>query len=203
MLNAKLPKREIEICHRLREVRLALHWDQPTFAAKLGISRVTLASYEYARAPIRYALARRLGDELDINQRWLATGLAPRKPYLIVHPQLESLIAYRALFTDAYDKVLKGWIEEQLRHLADMMECKPEEIDPDDARLGSIVAVGTPTAETLKYIMTRSISIRLRAMPENLQVKFFESIRKTSEEFWKSHSKEIQSFVDRRRSRSK
>ncbi len=78
---------EVRICGRLRQVREQSQKRQAEFARELGISRVRLASYEYAKAPVRYEIGKQICYRLNINQRWLATGRLPLQPYFDVSPQ--------------------------------------------------------------------------------------------------------------------
>lgn len=78
---SKLPANEEAICLRVREVRLAAGISQTTHAGMLGITRERLASYEYARAPVRWGLGNRLCEIHLLSQRWLAAGLLPLKGF--------------------------------------------------------------------------------------------------------------------------
>jgi transcriptional regulator with XRE-family HTH domain len=66
--------REIKIGQRVKRFRDQINWPQPAFAAELGISRDKLASIEYGRTPLRYAIGYRLCFIFDVNHQWLATG---------------------------------------------------------------------------------------------------------------------------------
>ena len=66
--------REVQIGRRVKAFRDQINWPQPAFAAELGISRDKLASIEYGRTPLRYAIGYRLCFIFDVNHRWLATG---------------------------------------------------------------------------------------------------------------------------------
>lgn len=100
---SQLPEHEIAICRRVRQVREDLKWSQPNFAKELGVSRVRLASYEYARAPIRYDFGSKLCRAFNINQRWLAFGKFPKKPYMETNAHLESQLKGRELFSEAIE----------------------------------------------------------------------------------------------------
>src|ERR1041384_7946820 len=69
-----LPKREQEICTRLRTARNAVGLTQEEFAAQIGITRQRLASYEEMRAPLRFDIALRLCRVFIISELWLAKG---------------------------------------------------------------------------------------------------------------------------------
>jgi transcriptional regulator with XRE-family HTH domain len=66
--------REIAIGERVKRFRDLINWPQPAFAAELGISRDKLASIEYGRTPLRYAIGYRLCFIFDVNHHWLTTG---------------------------------------------------------------------------------------------------------------------------------
>jgi transcriptional regulator with XRE-family HTH domain len=65
---------EIEIGERVKRFRDQINWPQPAFANELGISRDKLASIEYGRTPLKYAIGYRLCFIFDVNHRWLTTG---------------------------------------------------------------------------------------------------------------------------------
>src|SRR4051794_16855259 len=69
-----LPKRESEICSRLRAARESLSVSQEEFARQVGITRQRLASYEEMRAPLRADLALRICRQFILSEHWLATG---------------------------------------------------------------------------------------------------------------------------------
>jgi transcriptional regulator with XRE-family HTH domain len=70
----KLPKREVEICQRLRAARERLGIAQGKCAQELGIERSTLVNYEIARTPLRLNIALRFCRQFVVSEEWLATG---------------------------------------------------------------------------------------------------------------------------------
>jgi len=66
--------REVQIGQRVKRFRDQINWPQPAFAVELGISRDKLASIEYGRTPLRYAIGYRLCFVFDVNHLWLTTG---------------------------------------------------------------------------------------------------------------------------------
>jgi len=105
--SSPLPEQEKNICVRLREVRIGLEMNQKEFSERLGISILRLKSYEYARAPIRYEVARALIREFKINQRWLATGEPPTQPPFILPSVIDEAIPGRTLYSIAYERALQ------------------------------------------------------------------------------------------------
>jgi len=105
--SSPLPDHEKNICERLREVRMGLGISQKEFSERLGISEVRLKSYEYARSPIRYEVARVLIREFRINQRWLATGEPPTQPPFILPTTIADAIPGRTLYSIAYERALQ------------------------------------------------------------------------------------------------
>jgi len=164
-LNIKsfLPQREIEICQRVREVRLQLKWKQSDFSKELGISRVRLASYEYAKAPIRYDFANRLCSQLNISQSWLAEGGRPLPgPYLHIHSLPD--IAPRIIFSEAYDRFLKPALQNTSNFTADRL----------------LYAVTHPSAkcdlENYIHLLTASLRDALNKLPTDLHLGLFRAL---------------------------
>jgi DNA-binding XRE family transcriptional regulator len=69
-----LPKRELEICERLKRVRVMLGLSQDEAAAQIGISRERLASYEDGRVALRFEIALKFCRQFIISEQWLALG---------------------------------------------------------------------------------------------------------------------------------
>jgi transcriptional regulator with XRE-family HTH domain len=59
---------------RLAKFREMLGMSQNTFAARLEITRVRLATYESGRVPLPWLAYRKIALEFDLNPHWLATG---------------------------------------------------------------------------------------------------------------------------------
>jgi transcriptional regulator with XRE-family HTH domain len=103
----KLPQREVEICHRLKAFREGTKISRSRFAVTIGIGSERLASYENARAPVRYEVYRAINQHFFIDPHWLATGenLPVRvKPYddSVILPMVKP----RQLFSEVYDNHL-------------------------------------------------------------------------------------------------
>lgn len=101
-----LPLRELEICWRLREFRSKTKLAQSAFAKEIDIDSARLASYEHARAALKYSLAERLANTFKISLQWLAVG---KGDILAFHPvpSLSDLKASpSAKFSEIYDQRL-------------------------------------------------------------------------------------------------
>jgi transcriptional regulator with XRE-family HTH domain len=178
---SQLPAREMAVCERVRAVRLDVKWNQPNFAKALGISRERLASYEYAKAPIRYELAKNICFRFNVNQRWLAEGTNPMHEYFDLSPHLEYLIKPRALFTKAYDEVLKSDIDTRWEYLEDL----------ESGGIG-FPRVGTPPREIALFYLNKLIALHLRVMPDDLKGKYYKAISDGAEAFFQYHLSEIE-----------
>ncbi|HEY3856052.1 MAG TPA: helix-turn-helix transcriptional regulator [Verrucomicrobiae bacterium] len=66
--------REKQIGDRVKQFRDQINWPQSPFAVELGISHDKLASIEYGRTPLKYAIGYRLCFIFDVNHRWLTNG---------------------------------------------------------------------------------------------------------------------------------
>jgi transcriptional regulator with XRE-family HTH domain len=101
--------REIEIGRRVKRYRDQINWPQPAFAVELGISRDKLASIEYGRTPLRYAIGYRFCFIFDVNHRWLATGSGEVKAATAaLELPLPESVRTRALWSEVCDKLRKG-----------------------------------------------------------------------------------------------
>jgi len=68
------PKRELEICHRIRESRELLDLSQARCAREIGLERSTLTNLELGRTALRCDVALRYCRQFIISEEWLATG---------------------------------------------------------------------------------------------------------------------------------
>jgi len=97
--------REIQIGQRVKRFRDQINWPQPAFAVELGISRDKLASIEYGRTPLKYAVGYRLCFIFDVNHQWLATGNGEVKDATAaLELPLPESVRTRALFSEICDR---------------------------------------------------------------------------------------------------
>ena len=197
-----LPQREIEICQRVREVRLAEKWSQPIFAKELGITRERLASYEYAKAPIVYELGRLICNRLNVNQRWLAEGRPPMRHCIDVSPHAEALFPVRILFSEAYDKHLKGEIDDRIAELEEQLGAPLETAVFDDALLDNWPPVGAPLAQGAEFYLKRICGILAHAMPPEIQAKFFGHLITEAQKFSEAHKNEMRDWLKESKERA-
>jgi transcriptional regulator with XRE-family HTH domain len=148
----------------------------PAFASELGISRDRLASYEYARAPVRFSLATRMCDRFNINQRWLATGRLPSRHYVDVHDYTESQIPEKMLFSEAYDVYLSKPLDSQIAQLAKSLRCTEEEIENNWQRIGASWPVGSPGVKLSELYHERLLQLRLHQQPEGVQKNIYRQL---------------------------
>lgn len=80
IIRTGLPDRERAVCARLREARQHLRLTQTEFAKQIGISRERLASYEHARAPLRFDCGLKVCRQFLVSEKWLADGLRSPGP---------------------------------------------------------------------------------------------------------------------------
>lgn len=118
-VDSKLPAREVEICARLREARLVRGYSQSDFAADLKIKRERLASYEAARAPLRFPLGLKVCRAFNISPVWLATGAGLYFPTFGCYYGVEQKLDFSDtdLFSYIFDTQLKRIALEHLEQL--------------------------------------------------------------------------------------
>lgn len=115
MLKSKLRTQDELIGLRLRVFRESIcRMTRAAFALSIGIGSERLASYESGRAPLRYEVFRRVAIEHFINPAWLAEErMPPRFSYLLDYDDFDSMISGRELFSTAYERWLKSWLNSQ------------------------------------------------------------------------------------------
>ena len=114
-----MPEKEQAICTRLQKARESSRFSRVAFAGALGIPTLRLASYELGRVVLPYSVGVAACRQLNVNQRWLATGEIPMRPFFPVSRDIEAAIKGRDAFSDAYEFALKSpiharWIGTEL-----------------------------------------------------------------------------------------
>lgn len=66
-----MPERERQICERLHRFRKSTQLTRAAFAREIGVEPLRLASYELARAPVRFDLAWRIKERFQLSLVWL------------------------------------------------------------------------------------------------------------------------------------
>jgi len=194
MTNTSLEDREADICRRLREVRVRLKWKMPDFAQQIGITRDRLASYEYARAPVRYWLGRKVCEYFNINQRWLATGDLPWRYYIDLHPAFEQQIKDEMLFSKAYENFLAKPLETELSKIATAHDCRISELD--HVEKGIRWPIGEPLEISQAY-HGRLLRWALQKKPEEVQKAVYRKLNAVlMEASMNSPNRESKPYVD-------
>lgn len=193
-----LPDREIAICQRMREVRLATRMQQAAFAETIGVTRSRLASYEHCKAPIRYEVGKQLCFRHNINQRWFATGEEPNRPYFDLSPNLEFQVAPRALFSEAYEEVLKESIESRAAELEKVVG--PEIFKSgkyEEALLDNFHLLGEEDPKAAAFYVARLIRTKLNWLKEPLLTEYTKLLLKADAEFCETRGKEMKSLSEK------
>jgi len=106
-----LPKKEVEICERLRWFRKKTGYSQVFFSKEAGLDSSMLASYEHSRSPLKYAVAWRIQNAFGLNFEWLATGKDdPAGTYFWPSPS-DLKLDEAALFSDGYKRAEKDFYQ--------------------------------------------------------------------------------------------
>lgn len=179
-----VPDAELSICRRLREARLLRKWSQPNLSRALGITRERLASIEYGRAPLRFDVALKLWNSLDLNQRWLAEGKEPRDSNVPIADELLAAIPKQMLFSEAYEKYLKRTVENLLQSSA------------SETRTGYKLehVPGIPLKDRFLQHCIRTVGATFHRLPPTLYQEFYDLLFKTTGDFDKRHQKEIDRY---------
>jgi transcriptional regulator with XRE-family HTH domain len=177
-------EREKGICARLKQLREDLRFSQPAFARELRITLDQLASIEYGRVPLRYALGEWICWRFDVNQRWLAEGRKPKDYCFFISPRvLNHITNPQVPFSEAYDQLLKKNMEEHLKWLAKELRCAIEEINPEDAHFAYAGALNNASPEVFNLILSRALKSYTRPIPQVLFGAYYVRIREASQKF--------------------
>jgi transcriptional regulator with XRE-family HTH domain len=97
-----IPKRELEIASRLREIRQSNHMSMVAMAHVLGINALRYMNYEYGKVPLPYVVGDRLVKHFRISQCWLAERVGPMHYSVYYSPGAD--IGPRDLFSAVYNR---------------------------------------------------------------------------------------------------
>lgn len=178
-----LPQREIEICARLRTVRLKKKWSQPVIARELGVTRDMWASHEYARAPVRFAIAYKFCAVFNRSLRWLARGLDPETPFNPISASLLANLSDRALFSEAYDLHLAALVDERIEELADRAGVSPAALGKDSIIIDNS-RLGVSSAEAHVERVVDFIRWAATQMPEAKRLRLGHELNNVIFRYW-------------------
>lgn len=193
-----VPPRELEICKRVREIRLEKGWKQSAFAKALGLPRVRLASYEYGRAPVRYELAKLIGEKFGVSQRWLAEGLSPEKAYVTLPAQLESQLDGRMLFSAAYENVVRPYLLRRLAEAASVLGCRVEELSPNFITWALSSPEPDASANVASWKISNECTRAFTRTPPNLRRAFLDHLLTAMRQFKSKHKTAIAAYTKTR-----
>jgi transcriptional regulator with XRE-family HTH domain len=116
---SKLPAAELALIRRLSAERIAARFSQAQLADEAGVSRPTVKNYEYGLAPLSFPNGVRICRRLNLNQRWVATGDMPKRPFVPL-AELDddpsawdklSTWTFRRVWTELHDTTMQRWIK--------------------------------------------------------------------------------------------
>jgi len=175
---------EREICGRLRDLREQVGWSQTEFAHALGTTRDQLASIEYERNPLRYWLADRVCEKLDVCQRWLACGAGQVKGYVALPSEIGLEIKPRELFSSAWTRRIAHLVQRRMQDVERMKRVL--EAHPDAAN---------------KLLVDRLYNLALLwfdRIPPGLYDDYFGELNAISSAFFWRHQNEMLRLADKR-----
>jgi len=187
------------MCARLRLARLQGGYKQRVFADRLGLSSERLKNIEIARTKLTYCVAARACELLDLNQRWLATGELPRRPFFRVANEMEILIPSQIPFSFVYDKLLHELVMEEWRTLSEIEQLPIPELE-SLAIVADQVGLGASRLTARRYLIEntfqRLLNLHAQNFPVDLFDEFFRDLELFLREFENRHSNTIKAFID-------
>ena len=183
-----LDKREIEICHRLKEFRREVSGlSRIVFAQKVGLDSSIIVRYEHARVALKYAHAWRLIRSYYISPEWLATGKGGKWDRVAgITPSPESLnLSGNVLFSKVFDRYLAT-------EIASIKE-------------GQTATIETPNADEMRvrheYGFNKQLRDWLTEIPQDQMHSFVEMLRKAGISIFSETPKENPHVISQRKER--
>jgi transcriptional regulator with XRE-family HTH domain len=166
--------------------------EQSDLAGMLGISRSRVASYEYAKAPIKYGLGNQFCSRFGINQRWFATGEPPMLPYFLISQAFASKLDTESLFSAVFDDYLDAHLEQAELELKRLVGDRAFYTgDFESGMLHNIARVGESPSEAIRFYLVKQVLMYCSRLPEDLRVEYGNSLMEASEAFIKKHRRTI------------
>ncbi len=175
-----VPESERAVCRRLREVRKAARLSRVAFAEFIGIPVLRLASYEYGRVPVPYAVARAVCQRFDVSQRWLATGKSPMPGYFAATAAFEAVIKGRMLFSIVYETRLRSEIEQRMDRVDPGMGMPPADASPTQLKFFMWPKLGQTEADFRAEIIGNEARSTLARLPEHLRSEYYDGMLNAS-----------------------
>lgn len=171
---------EAAICSRLKQIRERSDWSQEALACELGISRDKLASVEYGRTPLRYDLARRICDQLNISIVWLAAGYGLPDVPLQIADELHSVIPPKLLLSDAFETFISRKLSILQRELLEKGPIKGVAVEFH-------MPIGLPIERFREWMLLQEIRNVIKRLPVSLCGGFMQDVTKAISDFGVKH----------------
>jgi transcriptional regulator with XRE-family HTH domain len=176
-----MTEREVEICDRLRSIRLALKWSQAELAALVGTSRSVIGNIEYYRCPVRFFLGDMVCQRLKLNQQWLAAGDGETFGYVDIPADIRARFGPTATFSTAYDSTLAG-----------IIEAVKDEDRETEKQIITDMGPGKPGRDQFeKYLRVLSTAF-IDKLPLTQYKRYFEALMEASNDFLNNRGRNLE-----------
>jgi DNA-binding phage protein len=158
---------------------------------RVHIPRERLASYESGRVLVPYYVGSVVCQVLSVNQRWLAEGKLPMAYCAPVQFSYYKSHDGRMLFSEAYERFLKGPVEAYLKDLQNLtgmdVSQMGETLNPAD----KFDVTENPHLSNLFGAIDFMVKKTAVSVPAELFPAYYKALRNADEEFFVSHQGEI------------
>lgn len=165
---------ERAICRRLGILRKQLGWTQTEFAHAFDTKRDQLASVEYGRNPLRYWLADRVCERLDVCQQWLACGEDPMRGYVRLPLETGLEIKPKELFSAAWHRRVGHLVKREVKASEAMKQILANDPNAPDKIL----------ANRLYWL----VGLATQHIPPELYHAYFDTLTAETSAFISSHA---------------
>jgi transcriptional regulator with XRE-family HTH domain len=135
-----LPRRELEICARVKSVRRDLGYPRRLFANLAGLDSSAVVRIELGRTPLRYEVAKKICDAHFINSTWLATGKDLIRINQHIPPPDELGVKFDALLSEVFDTILWPKLQDEITAPLPGLPKGPETFDEHVKELAHSIA---------------------------------------------------------------
>lgn len=175
---------EIAVCRRLRELRRDALLSRVAFAKAIGVDTGRYANYEHGRARLPYMVGVQVCERFDINQRWLATGKTPMRPFFKAAPVNGEHKSFLNVYQqDLARHVDQRWNTEKVLATVGGMR--------EDSGFPYYPRIGAAFPEVATVALQKQISAALDELPDEAQGRYIATLVKASQAFLRGPKNEV------------
>ncbi len=184
------PQSSQEVGARLKAIREAAGISQEQFGLFLKLSRDQVANFESGRTPLPFIVGHKFCFIYGSNQRWLATGKAPERPFVALPRDLWCALQhfddspFQEVYSSFLDEYVSGFINLGIHKVIENLRSSRPPEDPS-----ILESFGTPA--TIRQSLIQMIDQLLAILPSAMLNDAFRWVANSLADFLSSNANAI------------